>query len=126
MLSLQTGIWTGFTFLRLYRAFGYKETASKYSLEDTESAPVRRGGSLDHKPLREDRYLGRTGDSFREEGQGWRMRYGMTGFLTPQHEVKKDSNWFSVREASRLSENWRGKPVCHSLLLLLLLFMDCL
>ena len=124
MLSLQTGIWTEFTFLRLYRSLGYKETASKYSLEDTESAPVSRGGSLDHKPLREDRHLGRTGDSFREEGQGRRW-YDMTGSLTPQHEVKKGSNWFSFREASRLSENWRGKPVCHSLLLLLL-FMDCL
>ena len=47
MLSLQTGIWTGFTFLRLYRSLGYKETASKYSLEDTESAPFSRGGCLD-------------------------------------------------------------------------------
>ena len=125
MLSLQTGIWTGFTFLRLYRSLGYKETASKYSLEDTESAPVSRGGCLDSKALREDRYLGRTGDSFREEGQD-RRRYGMTGSLKPQYEVKKGSSRFSVREASRLSENWRGKPVCHSLLLLLLLFMDCL
>ena len=125
MLSLQTGIWTEFTFLRLYRAFGYKETARKPSLEDTKSARVSRGGCLDRKPLREDRYLGRTGDSFREEGQGWRMRYGMTGFLTPQHEVKNGSSWISVREASR--QNRRGKPVCHSLLLLLLLlFMDCL
>ena len=123
MLSLQTGIWTEFTFLRLYRSFGYKETASKSSLEDTESAPVSRGGCLDRKALREDRYLGRTGDSFSEEGQG-RRRYDMTGSLTPQHEVKKGSNWLSVREASRLSENWRGKPACHSLLLLL--FMDCL
>ena len=125
MLSLQTGICTEFTILRLYRSLGYKETARKSSLEDTESAPVSRGGSLDRKALREDRYFGRTGDSFSEEGQG-RRRYGMTGSLTPQYEVKKSSSWLSVREASRLSENRRGKPVCHSLLLLLLLFMDCL
>ncbi|KAI6658127.1 Neuron navigator 3-like [Oopsacas minuta] len=89
------------------RSFGYKESVRKSSLEDSESAPVSRGGSLDRKALREDRYAGRVGDSFSEELQG-RRRYGLSGSLTPQNDGKKSSSWLSVREAGRLSDNKRA------------------